>query len=167
MELDTLSAGERRFVDALGSYSEHRGGARIGGRILGLLLLAGGPLSLGEIAQLLQVSPASVSTNVRDLIAAGCAELTSVPGDRRHYYVFSGSGWDGYMRLVIESTRAFARVCEQGASAPDVRNKPRLREAVAFFGFFTQELAGTAERWRARRQRPAPRRPRARRSSSR
>lgn len=168
-----LSVGEQRFIDALGSYFERQGAPRIGGRILGLLMLAREPLSLGHVAKLLRVSPASVSTNIRQLIASGSAELAHVPGDRRHYYVFSLSGWEAYLRHVVEQLRAFTLLCEQGAAAPDVRNKPRLLEAGEFFQFFSQELVGITERWRthtARRQAPASassRSPRTRRGARR
>jgi hypothetical protein len=172
MRQDELSAGEHRFIDAMGTYFERQGVPRIGGRILGLLMLAREPLALGRVAALLQVSPASVSTNMRPILAGGLAELATVPGDRRHYYVFSQAGWEGHLRFTLEGLMTFSRLCGQAAAAPDVRNKQRLREAVDFTDYFQRELTTMVDRWRARAaalpaSNAASPSPRARRTSAR
>lgn len=171
MKKGGLSAGEQRFVDAIGAYFERQGAQRIGGRILGLLMLAGEPLSPARVAQLLHVSPASVSTNIRNLLGSGVAELATVPGDRRHYYTFSSSGWEGHLRRTLENLDAFSRVCIQAAAAPDVPHKQRLNEALEYAAFMEKELATLSERWRAHlaaraSAAPSPS-PRARRGSGR
>ena len=51
------------FVGEMGLTFEADGFTRIGGRLFGHLLLAEGPLSLDAIAETLQVSKASVSTD--------------------------------------------------------------------------------------------------------
>src|SRR5688500_12893753 len=84
-----LNEGEERFVEAMGLYFERVGVPRIGGRILGLLMVTEGPISLDRMAVLLHVSRASISTNMRQFITAGLCQHFGVPGDRRHYYVFS------------------------------------------------------------------------------
>jgi len=151
-----LSAEEQQFIEAMGLYFERQGVPRIGGRILGLLLLAEEPVALGRIAELLRVSPASVSTNMRQFLAGGMAELASIPGDRRHYYVFSRGGWERRLQLAAASTEALSRLCQQALEQPRLGGKAHLREAMDFCDFFRAELAGAAERWRTRRtQAPA------------
>lgn len=148
-----LSAEEQRFIESMGLYFERQGVPHIGGRILGLLLLAEEPVALGRIAELLRVSPASVSTNMRQFLAGGMAELASVPGDRRHYYVFSRDGWERRLQLVADSTEALSQLCQQALEHPDLGGKAHLRDALEFCDFFREELAGSAERWRTRSMR--------------
>jgi hypothetical protein len=148
-----LSAEEQRFIESMGLYFERQGVPRIGGRILGLLLLAEEPVALGRIAELLRVSPASVSTNMRQFLAGGMAELASIPGDRRHYYVFSRGGWERRLQLAAASTEALSQLCQQALENPGLGGKAHLRDALEFCDFFREELAGAAERWRTRRAR--------------
>ena len=53
------------FIDTIGEASERFGMARIAGLLKGLLLVSREPISLDEMAQRLEVSKASVSTNIR------------------------------------------------------------------------------------------------------
>ena len=49
-----------RFIEGMGMYFENQGIPRIGGRILGLLMVAHEPLSADAIARILKVSRASI-----------------------------------------------------------------------------------------------------------
>lgn len=150
MRRDGLSAEEAQFIESMGLFFERQGVPRIGGRILGLLLLAEKPLALGEVAGLLRVSPASVSTNVRQLQASGLVDPASIPGDRRHYYVFNSAGWDHRLELAVSAMDTLGKLCQDALARPGMKQRHKLREAVEFCGFYRQELAGAAERWRAR-----------------
>ena len=151
-----LGDAEHRFIEAMGLHFERQGGTRIGGRIHALLMLADEPMSLKRIAQLLKVSAASVSTNIRACMAMGLVEPASVPGDRQHYYVINSEGWESRLRTAEESMKSFVRVCQGALSAPQLAGKPHLREAREFCEFYLAEMAGISERWRALRgARPA------------
>jgi DNA-binding transcriptional regulator GbsR (MarR family) len=150
MHQEGLSAEEQRFIESMGLFFERQGVPRIGGRILGLLMLAEGPLALGEMAGLLRVSPASVSTNVRQLRASGTVEPASIPGDRRHYYVFNSAGWDHRFEMAIASLDALSRLCQDALARPSMSQRHKLRDAVEFCAFYREELRGAAERWRTR-----------------
>lgn len=150
MRQDGVSAEEERFIESMGLFFERQGIPRIGGRLLGLLLLADKPLALGELATLLRVSPASVSTNIRQLQASGLVDPASIPGDRRHYYVFNSAGWNHRLELAISAMDALSGLCEEALARPGLEGRQKLREAVEFCGFYREELAGAAERWRAR-----------------
>ncbi|WP_239470545.1 GbsR/MarR family transcriptional regulator [Archangium violaceum] len=145
-----MSAEEERFIESMGLFFERQGVPRIGGRILGLLLLADEPLALGEIARLLRVSPASVSTNIRQLQTSGTVEPASIPGDRRHYYVFNSVGWDHRLELAVSAMDALSRLCQDALASPGRGKRVKLRETVEFCAFYSEELSGAAERWRAR-----------------
>ena len=75
------------FVEKMGRHFEADGGARIGGRLFGYLLLQDEPRSLDELAEDLKVSKASISTNARLLEQWGIVERVSRPGDRRDFYI--------------------------------------------------------------------------------
>jgi DNA-binding transcriptional regulator GbsR (MarR family) len=60
----------------------------IGGRILALLLLVSEPISIEDMEKTLQVSHASISTNLRLLSAIGYVEKVTFPGDRCTYFRF-------------------------------------------------------------------------------
>ena len=152
-----LGAAEHRFIESMGLYFERRGGTRIGGRIYALLMLAGEPLSNKRIAELLQVSAASVSTNLRACTNMGLVEPASVPGDRQHYSVVNSQGWESKLRVAEESLRAFSRICGEALAVPRLAGNRNLREASEFCDFYMAELSGIAERWRAAH---APRPPR-------
>jgi len=90
-----LSQAELAFIERAGQHYEKTYGiARIGGRILGLLMIAAAPLTSEEIGGALTVSHGSISTNLRMLSALGLAEMVTLPGDRRDYYRFSPVAWD-------------------------------------------------------------------------
>lgn len=146
-------AGDYRFIEAMGLYFEDAGVPRIGGRLLGLLTLTDGPLSLDQIAERLRVSRASVSTNARLLLSIGLAERASLPGDRRDYYTFANRAWEGGMLSAIARAQTLRRIAVEGLAGlgpGDTAGHARLREAVEFSDLYATELTALLERWRAR-----------------
>lgn len=81
-----MTAATARFVEQMGLIFEAERFPRIAGRILGLLLTVEDTLSLDDIAEQLEVSKASISTNARLLEERGVLERVSLPGDRRDHY---------------------------------------------------------------------------------
>lgn len=97
---------QERFIEEMGLISQEHGGARIAGRIVGLLMLEGRELSLQQISERLGVSRASVSTNARDLAKRGTLRRTSHAGDRQDYYeVLTGPSFE----MLDELARQFQR----------------------------------------------------------
>jgi DNA-binding transcriptional regulator GbsR (MarR family) len=76
----------REFIEIMGRYFDEGGNPRIAGRLFAFLLLSEEPRSLDELADELQVSKASMSSNARMLEVWGFAERITRPGDRRDYY---------------------------------------------------------------------------------
>src|SRR5688572_8190537 len=85
------------FVEQLGLIGEADGLPRIAGRLLGLLVVYGGPLSFAEIAERLQISRGSVSTNTRLLEHLGVIERVARAGERQDYFSLAP---DPYYRLM-------------------------------------------------------------------
>lgn len=148
-----MDAAARQFIEAVGLFFEDAGVPRIGGRLLGLLLLAERPLSLDEIARTLDVSRASVSTNSRLLLYTNMIERISFSGDRRDYYQFSARGWESSVEADIKGTHTLLRIMSEALTTLDPANtagRMRLRESVAFYSFVAEELTAMIERWRSR-----------------
>lgn len=81
-----IDPAAERFIERMGLFFEADGAPRIAGRMFGLVLLSPDPCSLDDLAEQLQVSKASVSTNSRLLELWGAVERVTRPGDRRDYY---------------------------------------------------------------------------------
>ncbi|GIP19177.1 hypothetical protein J40TS1_48190 [Paenibacillus montaniterrae] len=119
MDVKELEYNEEKqvFVEKLGIYYEDYGIPRIGGRILGLALVANQPISAEQMANLLKVSRGSVSTNVRLLVSMGLLEKVSAIGDRADYYSVSESIWDNAIKTRIDGFKNLKKIVEQGLNA--------------------------------------------------
>ncbi len=107
----------QRFIQHMGGYFEGSGVPRIGGLILGLLIVAHEPLSAEQIATTLKISRASVSTNFKLLAATGLAERFTSHADRNTYYTFPVSAWEQILHMGTQRTLAFKRIIQEGLAA--------------------------------------------------
>jgi DNA-binding transcriptional regulator GbsR (MarR family) len=82
------------FIDTAGEMTERYGLTRVAGQLKGLLLLSSGPLSLDDMAERLEVSKASVSTNIRLLERWKAVRRLFNRGDRKNYYELRGDLWE-------------------------------------------------------------------------
>lgn len=73
-------------MERLGLVAQADGLPRIAGRIMGLLVIHGGPFSFAELAERLKVSRGSISTNSRLLENLGVIERVTRPGERQDYF---------------------------------------------------------------------------------
>ncbi len=128
-KLNKLSPELTKFIESLGMYFESYGIPRIGGRILGLLMVAHEPLSAERIAAILKVSRASLSTNFRILLTSGLAEKVTSPGDRTTYYIFPETVWEKTMNVEIQAIGAMKRIAQQGLEALAPEDPARKRMA--------------------------------------
>lgn len=80
------SKPEDAFIEQMGLIMAADGLPRIGGRLLGLLLITDGDVSLDDIASRLRVSKPSVSINARLLEQRGVIDKVTRVADRRDYY---------------------------------------------------------------------------------
>jgi DNA-binding transcriptional regulator GbsR (MarR family) len=154
-DMPELSPAQRQLIERVGLFFEQYHLSRIGGRLLGLLLLVEGPLGLEEMATSLGVSRASVSTNIRQLASFGMTEHISLPGDRRDYYRLGDNPWQRSMEVNIEGTRVLRRIAEQGVAtcASDSTTRGRLEELLAFCDLAIEDQCAMIARWQEARQR--------------
>ena len=88
-----MKAALDRFVDAWGSLGALFGFSRSTARVSALLMASAEPLSLGQIAERLQISRGNASMCLKELRGWGVARRIPVPGKRQDYYVSDGDIW--------------------------------------------------------------------------
>ena len=86
----TVEDIKNALIDHIGEKSERFGFPKIAGLMEGLLLLTNGQLSLDDIAERLEVSKPSVSTNIRLLERWKVVRRVFSRGDRKNYYEIAG-----------------------------------------------------------------------------
>lgn len=145
------------FIEQFGLMSKEDGLPRIAGRIYGLLLLQEKPLCLDEMADLLQVSKASVSTNARRLERMGVVERTGKPGDRRDYYRASADAIEGNFDRIRSRVGDVLRLLEgiiPRLSEDRAGALERLEKMRDWHAFLLDEMEGLLERWESSRRNP-------------
>ena len=131
---EPLSPELRQFVESMGVYFEKYGLPRIGGRMLGLLIIADRPLSL---------------------VASGLAEPITVPGDRRDYDRFGPDTWELTLRTELDGILMLRRLGERGLAAArsaDTVAQQRLSDLLEFCDVLYEDRRVGLEHWRALRR---------------
>ena len=151
------------FIEGMGQLFEADGFARIGGRILGCLMLSAEPRSLQELADELKVSRASVSNNTRMLEQLGALERVTVAGDRRDYYRIAEDVHDRMLEIRLSrfrSTRQLLTAAKRTRAAKDARVSERVKQFSSFFSHMEDAIRQTRTKWEreARRGRDGARR---------
>ncbi|GJL62717.1 MAG: hypothetical protein NPIRA04_13710 [Nitrospirales bacterium] len=125
------------FVEQLGLVAQAEGMPRIAGRIMGFLVIHGGPFSFTELAKRLQVSRGSISTNSRLLENLGVIERVAQPGDRQDYFQIRRKPYVELLKgSVTRLYKARAVVDEAKEKLPDTwkETQARLEELGLFYG---------------------------------
>ena len=112
------------FVELMGRHLEEEGMPRIAGRLMGALFLNEEEASLDDLAEQLQVSKASVSSNARLLEHWGIAERVTLPGDRRDFYRLSRDAEERSLQRTLDRHRLMLERLEVGQNV--VCGNPRL-----------------------------------------
>lgn len=124
------------FIERMGLSAQADGLPRIAGRMWGYFIIYGGPSSFSELAEALQVSRGSVSTNARLLRDLGMIERVARPGDRQDYYRLADEPYDRMMEGYVARMRHTAGNVEQAQNAlPDdwADAQKRLAEMRRFY----------------------------------
>jgi DNA-binding transcriptional regulator GbsR (MarR family) len=107
-ELNTLSVKreiEDRVLQEWAELATAWGVSPVLGRIHGLLLLGGQPVTAEEICDRLQISRASASVQLNAILDWGLARRIFVPGDRRQYYQADHDQWSWFRRAAVVRKR--------------------------------------------------------------
>lgn len=153
METERLAPDER-FIERMGLAAEEEGLPRIAGRLMGLVMLEGGPFSFEQLVERLQVSRGSVSTNTRLLEERGVLERTSRPGDRHLYYRVADDPYRAMVTSVLRRKRRMRGIIEDALEElPEERTEERgrLRRMARFHEIVIRNLEATIEEWNEQR----------------
>ena len=144
-----LHPAVQRFVEEVGLLWEQDGLPRIAGKIFALLVVEDREFHLEELANQLQVSRGSVSTNTRLLESHGVLRRTSRPGDRRTYYQATNE-YGRRFEKALERQRHFLDLIERTREElpPGMeRGQARLAKMWEFFDFVLPRARAILEDW--------------------
>lgn len=99
---------EDRFINEWGLLANAWGVSPLLGRIHGILLLAGRPMTAEEVCERLEISRASASVQLNAALGWGLARRMYLPGDRRQQYLAEPEPWTWFRRAVrVRKEREF------------------------------------------------------------
>lgn len=147
-----LSPELARFIESMGMYFETQGVPRIGGRILGVLLVAHEPLTAEDIGAILKVSRASISTNIRLLTSSGLVEKTSILHNRTTYFMFSETAWEQAMQVGVQKATILKNLIQQGLAALPNNDsaRERLNRSIQWADLVAEFYQEIHKQWRAK-----------------
>ncbi len=125
-----------QFVEDMGLLTEGEGLPRIAGRIIALLIVEDEPIGFSALAERLQVSRASVSTNTRLLQTLGVIDRLTRPGERQDYFQISANP---YLRFLHGASDRLARskaVVQQAQSTLGRRHEKAGKRLDELFEYF-------------------------------
>jgi len=137
MKPSTTPSASERFIEQMGLISQADGSPRIAGRIFGLLLIEGRPLPLHDIANRLQISKASASTNARLLASRDIVRLTSQAGDRQDYYELVPTGQLHFLEAIasrLQKNATMVAACVEEVAAESAAAGSRIHQLAEFYG---------------------------------
>ena len=120
-----------RFIEQKGMEYQAEGMPRIAGKIVGLLIIEDGPFSFSKLAESLQVSRGSISTNTRLLENLGLIERISLPGKRGDYFQLSATPYRSMLKGInARLQRALANATQTRAQLPEELGSVQKRLAA-------------------------------------
>ena len=147
-----LNQNESDFVEKYGLMTQEDGQSRILGRIWGLLMLRKGPLDADEIAELLQISRGSVSTNMKTLLSLNVLERVAKPGERRDFYALKPNTYvsliEGQIRK-LETQLAFVSEAKKSLKGEHV--EASLGELEGFYTLMHRGYSEGVKRYNAKK----------------
>ncbi|HEY0372195.1 MAG TPA: MarR family transcriptional regulator [Thermoanaerobaculia bacterium] len=137
------------FIEQFALLVEEDGLPRIAGRITGLLIVKGEPLSFDEIAATLHVSRGSVSTNTRLLEQRGVIRRVSRLGERKDLFEL---GQDAHVRMLEVALRRQQRLRDLAAAsrraipASETAARASLKQMEEFVSTVAEATARSLEK---------------------
>lgn len=148
-----------RFVERFAQVLVDSGMPRIASRIfVALIATDSGRRTAGELAELLQASPAAISGGVRYLTQVNMITREREPGSRRDHYRVDDDVWYQTITQRDQLVARWTASLREGAKVlgDDTPAGTRVAESAAFFEFMQQELREMTARWEAYRLRTGP-----------
>ncbi len=138
------------IIDEMGRLFEEFGVNPIVGRIFGVLLSSESPKSLNEISEILSLSKAAISIQIRVLENMGYCQKLPNSKNRQHFYVLK----DNYLKVVyrkrLERGKLFVEelkaLNDKEEDFPDFIND-RIKELIDFNKFMVDEQYKILSTW--------------------
>ena len=128
------------FIEKTGLITQADGLPRIAGRVFGMLMFDGQMVSFGDLATLLQVSRASISTSIRILEERGLVKRMTKPGERQDFFQIAPNPYGTMFESMQKRTRA-----TRDDIAQTINNLPADADAVgrltAYANFYASKDA--------------------------
>ncbi|WP_312461913.1 MarR family transcriptional regulator [Comamonas sp.] len=130
------------FIERNAIQAETSGLPRIAGRLIGIFLLDGGPISFAELAERMQASRASVSTNTRLLERLGIIERVAIRGERQDFFSLRANPFLIVLEQSIADCQRFTTYVDEllAASPLPAEATARLQQAQDFHAVTAQTL---------------------------
>ncbi len=151
---DTSAAAEHQVIELFTKLMIASGVSRMPASVFAALLVSDdNTRTAGELAELLQISPAAVSGAVRYLAGVGMVERRRPIGTRRDQYRLAADNWFEVMLNREPLLQAWTKAATDATELLGANTSPgrRMAETAAFFDFLRVELDATLQRWPARR----------------
>ena len=110
----TLDSQMMDFVNKMGKYYENFGISRIGGQMVGLMLITEEGISQEDMQRILGVSRSSISTNLKMLLLNAGIKEVHVQGDRKSYFMVSDRAVEDSILRKINSYDYLCEVVNEG-----------------------------------------------------
>jgi DNA-binding transcriptional regulator GbsR (MarR family) len=151
---------ELELCEAFGRLFESTGNTRIAGRLAGWLLICEPPeQTAARLVEVLGISKASVSTELRWLEQLGVVERTTIPGDRRSYWRIGTQAWPELMERRLRLIDRFVELADQGLALlehePTAR-RTRLSAMRRVHGQLQRSMQGVLAELRREAESPTP-----------
>lgn len=124
------------FIENIGLSAQADGLPRIAGRMWGFFIIYGGPVSFADLAEKLQVSRGSISTNARILRDLGFIERVTRPGDRQDYYTLAEDPYDRLLEGYVERMRKTVSKIEQAQNTLPTDWQAAHRRLAEMYRFY-------------------------------
>lgn len=143
-----------QFIENMGLHFEDYEVSRIGGRMIGLMMLATGPLSSEDMAEALQVSRSSISTNLKTLLSDDLVEKVSLPGDRVDYFVIEPDFWQKILEHRLTSLLTVREAAQEGlvGLGQDDPVRPQLEKIILSLDVVDEIVQRLREDWRSQQE---------------
>lgn len=140
------SSDQHDFIEHMGRWWETGTGSRTAGRILGWLMICEPPHRSGnQLAEELDVSRGSVSTQIRLLESLNFVERLTFPGDRARYYQMKPDVWIEVMASEMEHLERMEAILAAGARVVPAERPERLTDIGVVAGYLMEIWPGVMD----------------------
>lgn len=145
-----IDKDSQEFIENMGLIFQDDGLPRIAGRLLGFLTIKTDPYSLQELADILEVSRGSVSTNTRLLEQFGMVERVAKSGDRQGFYQLAQDAFPKVLQGGIHRmTKARQLILKAGERIPrkSASARKNLDDMARFYDITITAMNGVLEKY--------------------